>query len=75
MLRVSIYDDNDSLRETLAMVVEMTDELVLAGSYPDAMQVLETVANDVLDVILMDIEMLQRTGSGKNLTSRAFKAS
>jgi DNA-binding NarL/FixJ family response regulator len=63
MLRVSIYDDNDSLRETLAMVVEMTDDLVLAGSYPDAVQVLETVANDVPDVILMDIEMPQRTGT------------
>ncbi len=63
MLRVSIYDDNDSLRETLAMVVEMTDELVLAGSYPDAMQVLETVSKDRPDVILMDIEMPQRTGT------------
>lgn len=62
MLRISIYDDNDSLRETLALVLEMADELTLVGSYADALQVVETVQKDQPDVVLMDIEMPHRSG-------------
>lgn len=62
MLRISIYDDNDSLRDTLALVLEMADELTLVGSYADALQVVETVQKDQPDVVLMDIEMPHRSG-------------
>jgi DNA-binding NarL/FixJ family response regulator len=62
MLRISIYDDNDSLRDTLALVLEMADELILVGSYADALQVVETVQKDQPDVVLMDIEMPHRSG-------------
>jgi DNA-binding NarL/FixJ family response regulator len=62
MLRISIYDDNHSFRQTIELIVEMSDNMTLAGSYPDALQVVETVQEDQPDVVLMDIEMPQRSG-------------
>lgn len=62
MLRVSIYDDNDSFRQTIELIVEMSDDTTLSGSYPDALQVVQTVQKDSPDVVLMDIEMPQCTG-------------
>ncbi|MBC8152709.1 MAG: response regulator transcription factor [Bacteroidetes bacterium] len=62
MIRVSIFDDNDSLRETLALVFDATDDLIVMGNYPHAMDAVEAVRRDQPDVILMDIDMPGRTG-------------
>lgn len=62
MVTVSIYDDNDSLRETLAWIVESCDDFWLRGVYPNCMDVVESVKTDKPDVILMDIDMPGRTG-------------
>ncbi len=62
MILISIYDDNDSFRQTIELIVEMSDDMALSGSYPDALRVVETVQHDAPDVLLMDIEMPQRTG-------------
>ncbi|GAB2560585.1 response regulator [Spirosoma areae] len=62
MIRVSIFDDNDSLRETLALVFDATDDLIVTGQYPNALQAVEEVLYNQPDVILMDIDMPGRTG-------------
>lgn len=62
MIRVSIFDDNDSLRETLALIFEATDDLIVTGQYPNALQAAEVVKSTQPDVILMDIDMPGRTG-------------
>lgn len=62
MIRVCIFDDNDSLRETLALVFDATDDLIVMGHYPHAMDAVEAVRRDQPDVILMDIDMPGRTG-------------
>lgn len=62
MIRVSIYDDNTSLRETLSLVFDATDDLIPVGIYPDALRVVETVSADLPDVVLMDVDMPGRTG-------------
>ena len=62
MIRVSIFDDNDSLRETLALVFNATDDLIVTGQYPNALTAVEEVLYHQPDVILMDIDMPGRTG-------------
>lgn len=62
MIRISIFDDNDSLRETLALVFDATDDLIVTGKYPNALTAVEEVLYNQPDVILMDIDMPGRTG-------------
>lgn len=62
MIRVTIFEDNDSLRETLAQIIDDTDDLITIGQYPNALAVVEAVRQDQPDVVLMDIEMPGRTG-------------
>ncbi len=62
MIRISIFDDNDSLRQTLALLVDATDDLIVMGQYANALTVVEAVQHDQPDVILMDIDMPGRTG-------------
>jgi DNA-binding NarL/FixJ family response regulator len=62
MIRISIFDDNDSLRETLAMVFDATDDLLVRGHYPNALNVVEAIQRDEPDVVLMDIDMPGRSG-------------
>ncbi|RYF76302.1 MAG: response regulator transcription factor [Cytophagaceae bacterium] len=62
MIRVSLYDDNDSLRQTLVLLLDTTNDLLPVGAYDNAMQVVETVLQDKPDVVLMDIDMPGRSG-------------
>jgi DNA-binding NarL/FixJ family response regulator len=62
MIRITIFDDNKSLRETLALVFDATDDLIVTGTYPDALDAVWCVQRDQPDVILMDIDMPGRTG-------------
>lgn len=62
MIRVSLYDDNDSLRQTLVLLLDTTSDLLPVGAYDNAMQVVETVLQDQPDVLLMDIDMPGRSG-------------
>lgn len=62
MIRISVYDDNELLRETLALIFSATPDLRLIGQYPNALDVVKTVVHDQPDIILMDIEMPGRTG-------------
>ncbi len=62
MIRVTIFDDNRSLRETLALVFDATDDLIVTGTYADALDAVRCVQRDQPDVILMDIDMPGRTG-------------
>lgn len=62
MIRISIFDDNDSLRETLALVFDASNDLIVTGQYPHALNAVEEVLYSQPDVILMDIDMPGRTG-------------
>jgi len=56
-IRVSIYEDNDALRESLTYLVMGTRTLELTGAYPDCSKVMENCVVAKPDVILMDIDM------------------
>jgi DNA-binding NarL/FixJ family response regulator len=56
-IRVSIYEDNDPLRESLSYLIMGTRTLELVGAYPDCSSVMENCVVARPDVILMDIDM------------------
>lgn len=61
-IKVTIYEDNDALRETLSFLVKGSEQLRFAGAYPDCRNILENCESEMPDVILMDIEMPYLSG-------------
>lgn len=56
-IRVSVYEDNQNLRETLGWIIESSEELLLVGSHENPAGVLEEISAEFPDVVIMDIEM------------------
>lgn len=62
MIRVSIYEDNAQLSETLEWVIESCEEMILVGIHQNPKNILEEVSAEQPDIIMMDIEMPYMTG-------------
>lgn len=56
-IRVFVYDDNASRRDSLKALLELTPEMEFAGSATDCSNVLEDIKDVQPDVVLMDIHM------------------
>jgi DNA-binding NarL/FixJ family response regulator len=56
-IKVSVYEDNNSLRDSLCRLIAANADFSLAGAYPNANSVVENTADQQPDVILMDIDM------------------
>lgn len=54
---VSIFEDNKALLESFIYLINSTKGLALAGAHDNANKVLENIADEKPDVVLMDIEM------------------
>jgi DNA-binding NarL/FixJ family response regulator len=54
---VSVYEDNNKLRELLELLIQTTEGLSLAGAYTSCRDVTEQVRANRPDVIIMDIDM------------------
>ena len=61
-IRVSIYEDNAKLRDLLELLIGHTEGFVIAGSYPDCINVNEDLRKQPTDVVIMDIDMPGRNG-------------
>lgn len=61
-IKVSIYEDNDALRETLSYLIMGTPSLELCGAYSECSLVLENCQNSTPDIIVMDIDMPGMSG-------------
>ena len=57
MIRVTIFEDHTDMRAVLSTLVETSDDFLLAGAYPNAMDILNVVKKQKPDVILMDLQM------------------
>ena len=57
MIRVTIFEDHTDMRAVLSTLVETSDDFLLAGAYPNAMDILNVVKKQKSDVILMDLQM------------------
>ena len=62
MKTIWIFEDKDLLRKGLEELLNLSDEFTVAGSYPDCLQITETMKSGLPDVILMDIDMPGRNG-------------
>jgi DNA-binding NarL/FixJ family response regulator len=61
-IRVVVFDDSNSIREAISLLIDSNPAFSLAGSYSDATHCIEMLEADVPDVVLMDIDMPVVTG-------------
>lgn len=73
MIRIAIYDDNKTRRESLQALVELTPTFQFAGSFENCAHISDDVETTKPDVILMDIEMPEADGiSGVRIVKKNF---
>lgn len=61
-IRVVVFDDSNSIREAISLLIDSNPAFSLAGSYSDATHCIEVLEGDPPDVVLMDIDMPEVTG-------------
>ena len=61
-LRISIFDDNKNIRESIVMLLGTENDFEVVGSFSHVLDCLDDVKECKPDVILMDIEMPGMTG-------------
>ena len=69
---IIIYDDNESLRESLEHLVRISKDLLYLGAFDSAQNVRQQVSELEPEVILMDIDMPVVNGIEAVKTIRAF---
>lgn len=57
MIRVTIFEDNNSLRNGLNQLIEGSNGYSCVGAFPDCSNLLKKIDDTKPDVVLMDIEM------------------
>ncbi len=68
--RIIIFDDNSKRRESLEMLIDLTEGLACVGTFPDCSNVLNDVEISQPDLILMDIDMPNVNGIEGVMTVR-----
>lgn len=61
-LSILLYEDNDSLRESIASMLFLSDRYRVSGSFPNVLDVTEQFKSFQPDAVLMDIDMPGMTG-------------
>jgi len=61
-LRVLVYEDNAMLRDSLASLLRLKDDVQFLDTYENVLSVADQVAGHKPDVVLMDIDMPGMTG-------------
>lgn len=62
MIRVAIFDDNNTFTENLLLLFDGSDQYMVTGTYSNAINVLSKVARARPNVIMMDIKMPEISG-------------
>lgn len=56
-IKVIMFDDNESLRDSVSMLLQDTKDFTLIHSYSDCLDVIDNIKETKPDVVLMDIDM------------------
>lgn len=62
MVRVLLYDDNESLRSSIRTMLTWNEAFEVVAAFPDSHHVVEDIMQYTPDVILMDIDMPPSNG-------------
>ncbi len=62
LISVSIFEDNKHLRETFRFLLDNSEGFRCSGAYPDCFDLIDNIAENPCDVVLMDIEMPGMSG-------------
>lgn len=73
MITVSIYEDNEKLRELIELLLGSTEEFSVKGTYNNCESIATKIETDEPDVVIMDIDMPEYDGIGGVKTVKAAK--
>ena len=62
MPTITIFEDDDQLRDSLVVLIENSDDYTVSGNYPNANEAATIIRRDTPDVVIMDINMPGKTG-------------
>ncbi|NUO03648.1 MAG: response regulator transcription factor [Saprospiraceae bacterium] len=62
MIKIAIYEDNHALREALEILITGVPGFELVGAYPNCINIEADLRRAEPDVILMDIDLPERSG-------------
>ena len=61
-LRITIFDDNKNIRDSITMLLQTNPDLIVSGSYCHVLDCIEDIKESKPDIVLMDIEMPGMSG-------------
>lgn len=71
-MRVSIFEDNSLLRESLVSLLGLKEGVKIVGAYENVLSVSDHIKHDQPDLVLMDIDMPGMTGIEAVTKIRSF---